>query len=350
MWLVRMWPQSLDPSNPSAYHHYGVSNSAHPLVMANTVIVSPGLSTEGGDSGNLFVFQSGAASASTVIGGTGKDTVDLLSGESAAANLRIELKGGQDSIAVSGLALSGSILGGGAGADTFAFSGNATEINTVLGGDGNDVVNIAGAIDFGALKVGGGADVISGSQAVSASGATIALGAGQDTLNISAGTFASANVVAGGGADSISVTLGAAATAITIKGDAAGVVGKDTIRVLGGQTTDELNLQGAGGADVIVMTAALQGTGKILGNAGGDQITLSGSTFVNADGFNVGGGAGNDTIIVDEFGSAGSGAFLNGGGGADSIDVAFNMGTNGTTAAGQICWWWLRNHHWWCWC
>ena len=99
----------------------------------------------------------------TVIGGTGKDTVDLLSGESAAANLRIELKGGQDSIAVSGLAMSGSILGGGAGADTFAFSGAATEINTVLGGDGNDVVNIAGAIDFGALKVGGGADVISGS-------------------------------------------------------------------------------------------------------------------------------------------------------------------------------------------
>ena len=125
MWLVRMWPQSLDPSNPRAYHHYGVSNSAHPLVMANTVIVSPGLSTEGGDSGNLFVFASGAASASTVIGGSGKDTVDLLSGESAAANLRLELKGGRDSIAVSGLAMSGSILGGGAGADTYVFASTA---------------------------------------------------------------------------------------------------------------------------------------------------------------------------------------------------------------------------------
>ena len=78
--------------------------------MANTIIVSPSLSTEGDASGNLFVFASGALSGSTVIGGAGKDTVEMNSGNSAVAGVDINTKGGQDSIAISATEFSGSTI------------------------------------------------------------------------------------------------------------------------------------------------------------------------------------------------------------------------------------------------
>ena len=55
--------------------------------------------------------------------------------------------------------------------------------------------------------------------------------------------------------------------------DAAGVVGNDTITFNTALTLDEPNLQGAGGADVINFNGVrdLAGTGKILGNAGGER-------------------------------------------------------------------------------
>ena len=68
--------------------------------MANTIIVSPSLTTTGDASGNLFVFASGTVTGSTIIGGAGKDTVDMLSGDSAASKVDITLKGGQDSVAL----------------------------------------------------------------------------------------------------------------------------------------------------------------------------------------------------------------------------------------------------------
>ena len=78
-----------------------------------------------------------------------------------------------------------------------------------------------------------------------------------------------------------------------------------------------INFQGAGGADVIKFNGngTIGSTGKILGNAGGDIITLSATKFGGSEGLTIGGGAGNDTIAMDEFGSAGSGAFVVGGGG-----------------------------------
>ena len=309
--------------------------------MANTIIVSGGLVTTGDASGNLFVFASGAADKSTVLGGAGKDTIDLNSGESAVGALDVNLKGGQDTVDISATELSGSVIKLGAGADTLTFTGNSGVLDSVYGGDGDDVVAISGQIDVSILNLGGGSDIVSGSDAVSASGASLKMGAGNDTIVLSAAEAASATLYGGGGADSITLDVAAASTAITIAGDADGVVGKDTITI---QNTailvDEINLQGAGGADVIKFDASagsIGSTGKILGNYGGDNIDIS-ALFVGAGGLTIGGGAGSDTITLDEFGSAGSGAYAIGGGGADSISlVTNNGGTAGdaTTSAGR---------------
>ena len=309
--------------------------------MANTIIVSGGLVTTGDASGNLFVFASGAADKSTVIGGAGKDTIDLNSGESAVGGLDINLKGGQDTVDISATELSGSTIKLGAGADTLTFTANSGQLDSLYGGDGDDVVAISGQIDVSLINAGGGSDIISGSDAVSASGAALQMGAGNDTIVLSAAEAASATLLGGGGADSITLDVGAASTAIKIAGDAAGTVGKDTITI---QNTailvDEINLQGAGGADVIKFDGSagtIGSTGKILGNYGGDNIDIS-ALFAGAGGLTIGGGAGSDTITLDEFGSAGSGAFVIGGGGADSISlVTNNAGTAGdaTTSAGN---------------
>ena len=306
--------------------------------MANTIIVSPSLTTEGDASGNLFVFASGALSGSTIVGGAGKDTVEMNSGNSAVASVDINTKGGQDSIAISATEFSGSTIKLGAGADTLSFSGASGALDTFYGGDGNDVLDINAAIDISTILLGAGADVLTGAAAVSASGASIKLGAGNDTVVMTAGELASATILGGGGADSISLDIDAASTAVKIASDAAGVVGADTITFYNtALTLDEPNLQGAGGADVINFNGAgdLAGTGKILGNAGGDAITLSATTFSAADGLTIGGGQGNDTITLDEFGSAGSGAFVIGGGGADSIILDANDGGSaGAVSAG----------------
>ena len=308
--------------------------------MANTIIVSGGLVTTGDASGNLFVFASGAASNSTVIGGAGKDTVDLNSGESAIGGLNIDLKGGQDTIDISAAELSGSTIKLNAGADTLSFTANSGQLDSLYGGDGNDVVNISGQIDISLINGGAGSDIISGSDAVSASGAQFQMGAGNDTIVLTAAEAASATLLGGGGADSITLDVNAASTAVKIAGDAAGVVGKDTITLTHtGNLLDEVNFQGAGGADVIKFNGngTIGSTGKILGNAGGDIITLSATKFGGSEGLTIGGGAGNDTIAMDEFGSAGSGAFVIGGGGADSIILDNNDGgsAGATFSAGR---------------
>ena len=141
--------------------------------------------------------------------------------------------------------------------------------------------------------MGGGSDVLTGAAAVSASGASIKLGAGNDTVVMTAGELASATIL-GGGADSVSLDVDAASTAVKISTDAAGVVGQDTITIYNTAfTLDEANFQAAGGADVISINGAgdLAGTAKILGNAGGDAITLL--TLSAAAGLTIGGGAGN---------------------------------------------------------
>jgi hypothetical protein len=296
--------------------------------MANFIAVSPSQTTSGGNSGDLFVFRSGAISGATVIGGTGSDTLEFNEPSTSAAAVSVSLAGGADVFALSAVTLTSSNLKAGAGADTITISG-ASVISNVALGAGSDLLNVRGAItQAGGTEIlgGAGADRITGNTDNALSGASILLGAGKDTLTLSA-TIASGLIVGGGGADVINFDVLDVATNATIKGGAGG----DTLTLGGNVGSGNVFL--GNGSDVMQFSGAYSFTGQILGGAGADRISGNGDTYTDAIGLTIGGGAGADTISLSEFGSAGSGAVLLGGGGNDSITLttnAFEVASAGT--------------------
>jgi hypothetical protein len=295
--------------------------------MSNFIVVSPSQTTNGGASGDLFVFRSGAGSGSVLAGGLGSDTVQLLEGGSAKG-ASIKTEGGADLIQVSSVNLSAATLFGGAGADTITFSG-ANTVTDVRLGDGSDVVTLKAATDFGKanIEAGAGADKISANSLISASGASILMGAGKDTVTFTGSEFHSGTLNMGGGADSVNLNINAG-TNFSVKGGA----GADTLVISAALNSATINL--GDGSDKITYSGDATNTGAILGGAGADNLILSGATFGSFVGGSIGGGAGKDTINVNEFGSAGSGAIIFGGGGNDSITLSANKNELQAVSAG----------------
>jgi hypothetical protein len=298
--------------------------------MANFIVVSPSQSTNGGNSGDLFVFRSGAISGASVVGGSGKDTLELLDPTTSANGLSLAAGGGADVFTISGQTISGSLKGG-AGGDTITLNG-ANQLNSIALGLGSDVVALSGVLTMSSkasIKGGSGADIISGADDNVLSGANLLMGAGKDTITISA-TLNSGQIVMGGGADVITFDSRDGASGSTIKGGA----GKDTIDLAGNYTATTINL-GDGSDNLTVSASTISKTGAILGGKGADIISGNTEAYSDISGFTIGGGAGKDTITVAEFGSAGEGGLLLGGGGNDSITLDANIGgaNLGTAAA-----------------
>ena len=288
-----------------------VTLPVHLLDMANFIVVSPGQTTSGGDSGDLFVFRSGAVSGSTVIGGAGADTLQLIEGGSARG-VSLQTNGGADVFQFSAVDLSGANVLGGAGGDTINLSGAGT-LGTIGLGAGSDNLVFKGATDLGgnSVKVGGGADLFTGSEDVSASGASLLMGAGQDTVTITASEFGSGKLVGGGGADKINLNI-KAGTQYTVQGGAGG----DTIVITAALDSGSLLL--GNGSDKVTLVGDMSKTSEILASKGADLINLSAATMTDSTGLTIGGGAGKDTI---EIATAGAGAIVFGGGGNDSIHL-----------------------------
>jgi hypothetical protein len=290
--------------------------------MSNFIVVSPGQSTNGGNSGDLFVFQSGAISGSTVLGGTGADTIHLLDPTSSASNTLFETKGGADVFNISGQTISGTIAGG-AGGDTVLLSG-ANTLTDVRLGAGSDTIKLKGILSVngkGSIQGGAGADTISAAAINNVlSGSTILMGAGKDTITLS-GTFASGQMMGGGGADVFTFDSINAGAKSTIKGGAGG----DTIDLAGNYTGTNVFL-GDGSDNLTLSANVISLTGQFLGGAGADVISGNGESFLNVSGLTIGGGAGADVISLSEIGSAGEGARILGGGGNDSIALDANAG------------------------
>jgi hypothetical protein len=298
--------------------------------MANFIAVSPSQTTSGGNSGDLFVFRSAAQSGATVIGGTGSDTLEFNEPAASADKVSVSLAGGADVFLLSAVQLSGNLRGG-AGADTITISG-ASNISNVALGAGSDLLNVRGALTQlgGSVIQGGkGADTITGNnQANALSGASVLLGAGKDSLTLSA-TIQSGLIVGGGGADVINLDVLDNAANSTIKGGAGG----DTL-TLGGNVGSGNVLLG-NGSDVMQFSGTYSFSGQVLGGQGADRISGAGDVFANATGVSIGGGAGADTISLSEFGSAGQGAFVIGGGGNDSININGNASNNFSAGGGM---------------
>ena len=77
----------------------------------------------------MIALRSGVISGATIIGGSGKDTVEMLDPTTSASNVDVSLKGGADWMTVSAVAFSGGTFAGGAGGDTFALTGTAGAMN-----------------------------------------------------------------------------------------------------------------------------------------------------------------------------------------------------------------------------
>ena len=287
--------------------------------MANYIVVSPSQSTSGGNSGDLYYVNSAAVSGTSIVGGTGADTIEMLEGGFAGSAASLNLKGGADRYEFSAVTLSAQVKAG-AGADTVTFSG-ANTIESFALGDGSDRIEISGGIltvlGGSSIEGGDGADIISGNgggQNAVFSGASVLMGAGKDTITLSA-TLNSAQFVGGGGADVF--TLVGAGVDTTIKGGAGG----DTIGLTGDFDSGSISL--GDGSDVLTLVGDVSDTGAILGGAGADLMNFSATTFDTVSGVTIGGGAGADTIAFDgEDASAGKGLDVIGGGGNDSISFA----------------------------
>ena len=309
--------------------------------MANFLVNSPGRVTTGTDDAELYLVQSAGISATTILAAAGNDTVQLLENADSAQNVKIDLAGGADVLTASGIDFAGSntILGG-AGGDLIV-SHNSHFVGATKLGDGNDTITMSAGVIEGTLAGGAGADKIVASAILSGSASKIALGQGNDSLNLENDFhLVSAQIVAGGGNDSIVLSGLVDADKINILLDDSNntVDGNDTLTFKA--TAASAVIKGLGGNDVITISAPgeLQASSMVQGNAGNDSIVIE-EQFAADSNVTIAGGSGNDTVVMT--GSvvvAGSltGTRINLGGGADSLNIdATTGGAFGTIVGGS---------------
>ena len=285
------------------------------------LINSPGLSTEGTTGNDFFSVLSGGLSASTIKGLAGNDTVQINDDVASAKSVSIDLAGGADVLTASGADFTASTILGGAGADLFV--GIDSHLSLTKAGDGNDTIKLsAGLVDT--LLGGGGADLFYNSAVISATAATIGMGAGADTIGLTASALlASAEILGGGGADSIVFSSNAEQAAVLFNGDS-GVNGGGADTMTLAFTGASATVKGKGGKDLITLQGAgeLNASSQVLGNAGADSIVIDATISADSN-VTIGGGSGNDTIVLT---AVATGTVVNLGGGVDSINIDYVAG------------------------
>jgi hypothetical protein len=298
--------------------------------MANFLVTSPNLLTEGTDSNDLIVLESAAVLGASVYGNAGNDTINAVSGGLAAHTI---FNGGEgsDTIQVSGVAFTLGKIAAGQDNDNILLVGlGDTTLTTIHGGKGADTITLSaatagfGTFANGVINGNEGHDSITIQSGFAATTTRLSLGKGNDTLDVSAGLAFGGSIIGGAGNDRIFGTISGLGT-IRVEGDSLAdpdAVGNDTI-TLGGTFAGTGNLvQGGAGADVITISAAGLNQSTVNGNAGHDSISVgatAASTF-------IGGGAGNDTIRITDGGVSGGVGTVYGGDGTDAIFVSGSAG------------------------
>ena len=292
--------------------------------------------------GNDTVNLSGVAN---IIGGTIQlgDNADLINLSATMVGAYVGGGKGSDSISVFSAANTTSSVTGGEGHDSIQMTG--ASITYVAGGAGNDTINLGGTA-IGTVVGGGLSDTITFGTAIAAG--TIVYG---DGLGVT-----SAGTGSGGTADGADL-IGAATTEILSAASIYGAGGNDTLRFLsisagsylnGGANADRITfvdgvataatIAGANGADTITIGSSLGAASVIQAGAGQDSVVIGGAVAAAS----IYAGAGLDTITIatgasnayidlgseaDTFGNTAaeiSGGTLNGGDGADTIQLGVN--------------------------
>lgn len=294
-----------------------------------TVAGGYGIDGEGGD------FEG------TIHGGSGNDTITVISGYQAGLAPDIDILGGGGNDSITGGNTS-EVMIGGTGRDSLA------------GGDGDDVMVIFdGDVAAGEIYDGGtGQDTLTGEtgSAVNLSGVTIigvehitgfsgglALSTTQldgftGTIDMSGElSISNSGAVNLGGATLIleQINLNSSGNQITVAGNT-GFPGQSLGMIAGGAGNDTITVIGG--------TFGVQGA-ILLGGVGNDTITGSATDDEIVGGAGVdslSGGAGNDVFVIGALSDIQSGEVYDGGAGQDTLDgndiiASLNLATSGLT-------------------
>ena len=240
----------------------------------------------------------------------GADSIDIESANFSAGNLEVRAGAGSDTVSISGGGV--AVLNTNEDADLISISGGST-ISAATFSTGADSLFIqSGSIDQ--LGLGNGHDIFTGGRVEVLTGGTIKLGDGRDTIAITSLT---------------------GSTAVNLFGDNGSNSNADLIDLATETGLNGFTLKARGGSDTINLSG-VQASSLIQGNQGDDSIAIS-SIGGLAQGLEIGGGAGNDTIyLMQESGGLYQGATNSGdtfgGAGNDSIFLDDLLQVSGTDA------------------
>ncbi|MGQ3075876.1 MAG: beta strand repeat-containing protein, partial [Ferrovibrionaceae bacterium] len=313
---------------------------------------------DGGNGNDTFIL---SGSANTVIGGAGSDTVSYAGAAAGVAiNLAAGTGGSGDSYGsienaigsayadtITGAAISGARLDGGAGDDIIVINGTST---TVVGGSGNDTVSYANAAAGVAVNLmtgaGGSGDSYGGIENVigsayndtitggTATGTVLDGGAGNDTIVVRRNNT---TVIGGSGTDTVSYANATAGVTIDLvagtssNGDSLsgieGAIGSAYADTITGGTVSGGTLDGGNGDDLIAVNA---GGTTVIGGGGKDMVSYASAAAGVSVSLATGSSSTGDTLsgiegitgsaYVDTLTGGTGDDTLDGGAGADILD------------------------------
>jgi hypothetical protein len=276
-------------SGESTFSSIALGAGADELVLQSTTATRIALG-DGHDkiSASILAF----ATAGSLIGGAGRDTIDLTIAAAGVSTAFINGGAAQDSITIDGLE-AGSTVKGMGGADTITLSGDGQASAFIAAGADNDVVTVSG-LSLGATVAGGsGNDTIVIADNINSISADIVGGSGNDSIHfdgIVANNTYSAHVMGGGGADSINFSAAADNSGASI-----GVLSYSSFSESNLTTTDVLTVGGAASGGMVlnidftdnltavtvgeVSAAVLVGDANFSGGIASNIVTLSGTSL-----------------------------------------------------------------------
>jgi outer membrane autotransporter protein len=229
--------------------------------------------------GNDTIILNGTVVDTYIVGESGNDTIWLLSGSvgtdvhgdgGGADPIYNEPPGpGNDTIILNGATVVGTIFGD-QGDDTIQLlSGSSAAVS---GGDGNDAITLNGATIAGAISGDAGNDVI---QLLSGSAAVVLGGAGNDAILLDGATIAD-SINGEAGDDTITFRSGSSKAIL-------GGFGNDVINLVGGSFTgtisgDEAVASVADGNDTFIWSGGTL-TGAFRGQNGSDTALVTTSNY-----------------------------------------------------------------------
>lgn len=349
---------------------YNTIESTGTLLGSNVAIDVSGLGVS--DPGWNTISLDNYLGASSVILGGGNDTVTL-TGDSITG---VTIQGGDNAIAVdnaTGGKTSVAVAGGG---NTISLNGDSTNTVSITGG-GHDTITVGGPGDmlFGyttTMHLSGNYDVITGGdENFNIAGAmgynTIKLGDGNDTIRVGSHN----NITVWGGTDTI--TTGAHSTVdilgidglnettfapnpnepqvtlatdtVNISGIKVAVTATYENMVINGMTASYATIDLGNGNNAVTLggndnkVALGDGTNNVFLAANGSTVTVTDTTGIGLDNFDVGNGSGN-TLLFDYAGGSvygtgtGSTTVTQAAGAYDTVTVNLNSGT-GLVTLGQ---------------